>query len=99
MARFSPFLGEVLQKNCITGTETTMSICKTLLGRINSKITYRVTCSSGFLGGDAQIALLIPCQRTLIKYESVYNNDIDASVFFSLLAYPLFFYFRQILIR
>jgi methylglyoxal synthase len=71
MARFFPFLGEVLQKFRITGTETTMSMCKTLWGSNNSKITYGVTCSSGPLGGDAQIA------------SQMCGEDLGALIFFT----------------
>ena len=44
---------EILKKFRITGTNTTMSMCKTVFGEDDDSIVYGATCSSGPLGGDA----------------------------------------------
>lgn len=50
---------EILKKFRITGTNTTMSMCKAVFGEDNPDVVYGATCSSGPLGGDAQIAALM----------------------------------------
>jgi len=50
---------EILKKFRITGTNTTMSMCKTVFGEDDPDVVYGATCSSGPLGGDAQIAALM----------------------------------------
>jgi len=57
------FLLELFQKR-ITGTQTTMRMCKALWGENNPSIEYGLTCTSGPLGGDAQIAALM-CMEDL----------------------------------
>jgi len=70
MKDFIKTYSEVLQKFRITGTQTTMAMCKTLWGEDNPNITYGLTCTSGPLGGDAQIASLM-C-----------GEDLGALIFF-----------------
>ena len=50
---------EILKKFRITGTNTTISMCKAVFGEDDPDVVYGATCSSGPLGGDAQIATLI----------------------------------------
>jgi len=50
---------EILKKFRITGTNTTMTMCKTVFGEDNPDVVYGATCSSGPLGGDAQLAALM----------------------------------------
>lgn len=59
MKEFITTYSEILQKFRITGTQTTMRMCKTLWGEENPNIEYGLTCTSGPLGGDAQIAALM----------------------------------------
>jgi len=59
MKSFIESHSEVLKKFRITGTNTTMTMCKTIWGEDNDEIEYGATCVSGPLGGDAQIASLI----------------------------------------
>jgi len=59
MKSFIESHSEVLKKFRITGTNTTMTMCKTIWGEENDDIEYGATCCSGPLGGDAQIASLI----------------------------------------
>jgi len=47
---------EILKKFRITGTNTTMSMCKAIFGEHDPDVEYGVSCCSGPLGGDAQIA-------------------------------------------
>mmetsp|Transcript_31910 Transcript_31910/g.72242 ORF Transcript_31910/g.72242 Transcript_31910/m.72242 type:complete len:359 (-) Transcript_31910:166-1242(-) len=61
--------GEVLRKFRVTGTETTMSICKREW-KEKEGIVYGETCTSGPLGGDAEIS------------SSLVRGDIGAVVFF-----------------
>merc|ERR1712176_329535 len=42
-----------------TGTNTTMRMCKSLWGEDNPDVEYGLSCTSGPLGGDAQIAALM----------------------------------------
>merc|ERR1712176_1608368 len=42
-----------------TGTNTTMRMCKSLWGDSNPDVEYGLSCTSGPLGGDAQIAALM----------------------------------------
>merc|ERR1719420_1786641 len=49
---------EILKKFRITGTNTTMTMCKTVFGD-DPNVVYGATCSSGPLGGDAQLAALM----------------------------------------
>ena len=53
------FSAEILKKFRITGTQTTMRMCKSLWGEDNPEIEYGLTCTSGPLGGDAQLAELM----------------------------------------
>mmetsp|Transcript_4160 Transcript_4160/g.8844 ORF Transcript_4160/g.8844 Transcript_4160/m.8844 type:complete len:344 (+) Transcript_4160:114-1145(+) len=64
MKEFIQTYSEVLNKFRITGTQTTMRMCKTLWGEDNPDIEYGLTCTSGPLGGDAQIAALM-CMEDL----------------------------------
>lgn len=64
MKEFIQTYSEVLKKFRITGTQTTMRMCKTLWGEDNPDIEYGLTCTSGPLGGDAQIAALM-CMEDL----------------------------------
>jgi methylglyoxal synthase len=49
---------EILKKFRITGTNTTMSMCKSIFGDDES-VVYGQSCTSGPLGGDAQLAALM----------------------------------------
>jgi methylglyoxal synthase len=64
MKEFITTYTEILNKFRITGTQTTMRMCKTLWGEDNPKIEYGLTCTSGPLGGDAQVAALM-CMEDL----------------------------------
>lgn len=64
MKDFIVTYSEILQKFRITGTETTTRMCKALWGEDNPEIEYGLTCTSGPLGGDAQIAALM-CMEDL----------------------------------
>lgn len=64
MKSFISTYSEVLKKFRITGTQTTMRMCKTLWGEDNPDVEYGLTCTSGPLGGDAQIAALM-CMEDL----------------------------------
>mmetsp|Transcript_34711 Transcript_34711/g.64130 ORF Transcript_34711/g.64130 Transcript_34711/m.64130 type:complete len:333 (-) Transcript_34711:115-1113(-) len=64
MKEFIQTFSEILKKFRITGTQTTMRMCKTLWGEDNPDIEYGLTCTSGPLGGDAQIAALM-CMEDL----------------------------------
>jgi len=59
MKDFILTFSEILKKFRITGTQTTMSMCKELWGDDDEDIEYGLTCTSGPLGGDAQIAALM----------------------------------------
>lgn len=54
---------EILKKFRITGTQTTMAMCKSLW-KEDPSVEYGKTCTSGPLGGDAQIAALM-CMEDL----------------------------------
>lgn len=58
MKEFINTYSEVLKKFRITGTQTTMAMCKSMWGN-DPSVEYGLTCTSGPLGGDAQIAALI----------------------------------------
>jgi len=64
MKDFIETYSEILQNFRITGTQTTMRMCKTLWGEDNPKIEYGLACTSGPLGGDAQVAALM-CMEDL----------------------------------
>lgn len=64
MKQFIETYSETLKKFRITGTQTTMRMCKSLWGEDNPDIKYGLTCTSGPLGGDAQIAALM-CMEDL----------------------------------
>jgi methylglyoxal synthase len=49
---------EILKKFRITGTSTTMSMCQSVFGDDKS-VVYGQSCTSGPLGGDAQLAALM----------------------------------------
>jgi methylglyoxal synthase len=59
MKEFIETYSEVLKKFRITGTNTTMRMCKTLWGEDNPEVQYGLSCTSGPLGGDAQVAALM----------------------------------------
>lgn len=59
MKDFIETYSEILKKFRITGTQTTMRMCKAMWGEDNPDVTYGLTCTSGPLGGDAQIAALM----------------------------------------
>jgi len=63
MKKFINTYSEILKKFRITGTQTTMAMCKALWGD-DPSVEYGLTCTSGPLGGDAQIAALI-CMEDL----------------------------------
>jgi len=64
MKEFISTYSEILKKFRITGTQTTMRMCKVLWGEDNPNVEYGLTCTSGPLGGDAQIAALM-CMEDL----------------------------------
>ncbi|KAL7490503.1 hypothetical protein ACHAWT_000296 [Skeletonema menzelii] len=64
MKQFIETYSEILKKFRITGTQTTMKMCKSLWGEDDPSIHYGLTCTSGPLGGDAQIAALM-CMEDL----------------------------------
>eukprot|EP00571_Detonula_confervacea_P014756 CAMPEP_0172298758 /NCGR_PEP_ID=MMETSP1058-20130122/1263_1 /TAXON_ID=83371 /ORGANISM="Detonula confervacea, Strain CCMP 353" /LENGTH=314 /DNA_ID=CAMNT_0013008047 /DNA_START=61 /DNA_END=1005 /DNA_ORIENTATION=+ len=64
MKEFIETYAEILQNFRITGTQTTMRMCKSLWGEDNPKIEYGLACTSGPLGGDAQVAALM-CMEDL----------------------------------
>eukprot|EP00581_Thalassiosira_minuscula_P031202 CAMPEP_0183785312 /NCGR_PEP_ID=MMETSP0739-20130205/66437_1 /TAXON_ID=385413 /ORGANISM="Thalassiosira miniscula, Strain CCMP1093" /LENGTH=303 /DNA_ID=CAMNT_0026029313 /DNA_START=202 /DNA_END=1113 /DNA_ORIENTATION=+ len=64
MKEFIETYSELLKKFRITGTQTTMRMCKALWGEDDPDIEYGLTCTSGPLGGDAQIAALM-CMEDL----------------------------------
>jgi len=59
MKEFITTYSAILQKFRITGTQTTMRMCKALWGEDDPNIEYGLTCTSGPLGGDAQVAALM----------------------------------------
>lgn len=59
MKSFIETHAEILKKFRITGTNTTISMCKAVFGEDDPDVVYGATCSSGPLGGDAQIAALM----------------------------------------
>mmetsp|Transcript_12668 Transcript_12668/g.21472 ORF Transcript_12668/g.21472 Transcript_12668/m.21472 type:complete len:360 (-) Transcript_12668:22-1101(-) len=59
MKQFIETYSEILKKFRITGTQTTMKMCKSMWGEDDPSIHYGLTCTSGPLGGDAQIAALM----------------------------------------
>ena len=59
MKQFIETYSEILKKFRITGTQTTMKMCKSMWGEDDPSIHYGLTCTSGPLGGDAQIASLM----------------------------------------
>merc|ERR1712157_437722 len=59
MKAFIESHAEILKKFRITGTNTTMTMCRTVFGTDDPDIVYGATCSSGPLGGDAQLAALM----------------------------------------
>ena len=59
MKQFIETYSEILKKFRITGTQTTMKMCKSMWGEDDPAIHYGLTCTSGPLGGDAQIAALM----------------------------------------
>ena len=64
MKQFIETYSEILKKFRITGTQTTMKMCKSMWGEDDPNIHYGLTCTSGPLGGDAQIAALM-CMEDL----------------------------------
>ena len=64
MKQFIETYSEILKKFRITGTQTTMKMCKSMWGEDDPAIHYGLTCTSGPLGGDAQIAALM-CMEDL----------------------------------
>ena len=64
MKQFIETYSEILKKFRITGTQTTMKMCKSMWGEDDPTIHYGLTCTSGPLGGDAQIAALM-CMEDL----------------------------------
>ena len=63
MKEFIQTYSEILKKFRITGTQTTMAMCKSLW-KEDPSVEYGKTCTSGPLGGDAQIAALM-CMEDL----------------------------------
>mmetsp|Transcript_5772 Transcript_5772/g.8175 ORF Transcript_5772/g.8175 Transcript_5772/m.8175 type:complete len:294 (+) Transcript_5772:136-1017(+) len=59
MKAFIETHSEILKKFRLTGTNTTMTMCKTVFGEDNPDVIYGPTCTSGPLGGDAQLAALM----------------------------------------
>ncbi|KAL7459527.1 hypothetical protein ACHAWC_011247 [Mediolabrus comicus] len=64
MKQFIETYSEILKKFRVTGTQTTMKMCKSMWGEDDPFIHYGLTCTSGPLGGDAQIAALM-CMEDL----------------------------------
>ena len=64
MKQFIETYSEILKKFRVTGTQTTMKMCKSMWGEDDPSIHYGLTCTSGPLGGDAQIAALM-CMEDL----------------------------------
>jgi len=58
MMEFIETHAEILKKFRITGTNTTMKMCKQVFGD-DPNVKYGPTCTSGPLGGDAQLAALM----------------------------------------
>jgi methylglyoxal synthase len=50
---------EIIKKFRLTGTNTTMTMCKTLFGADDPDVVYGPLCTSGPLGGDAQLCALM----------------------------------------
>jgi methylglyoxal synthase len=50
---------EILKKFRLTGTNTTMTMSRTVFGADNPDVAYGPLCTSGPLGGDAQLAALM----------------------------------------
>lgn len=58
MKAFIESHSEILKKFRITGTNTTITMCKSVFGD-DPNVVYGATCSSGPLGGDAQLAAIM----------------------------------------
>jgi len=59
MKHFIESHDEILKNFRLTGTNTTMTMCRTVFGPDNPDVHYGPTCTSGPLGGDAQLATLM----------------------------------------
>ena len=59
MKSFIETHGEILKKFRITGTNTTISMCKAVFGEDDPDVVYGATCRPGHFGGDVQIAALM----------------------------------------
>ena len=78
---------EILKKFRLTGTNTTMTMCRNIFGEDNEDVVYGPTFISGLLGGDAQLSSLM-CLEDLggmicfVDPTSVHPNqpDIDSLI-------------------
>lgn len=59
MKKFIEEHSEILKKFRLTGTNTTITMSKTVFGESNPEVEYGPTFTSGPLGGDAQLAALM----------------------------------------
>ena len=59
MKEFIETYQEVLKKFRIVGTNTTVTMCKSIFGENNPDVEYGPQCTSGPLGGDAQLCALM----------------------------------------
>jgi len=59
MKRFVLANKNVLKKFCLTGTNSTMTMLKEVIGKRDPDVVYGPSCSSGPLGGDAELAALM----------------------------------------
>ena len=59
MKMFIESHSEILKKFRLTGTNTTMTMCRNVFGEDNEDVSYGPTFTSGPLGGDAQLSALM----------------------------------------
>ncbi len=59
MKRFVLANKNILKKFCLTGTNSTMTMLKEVIGKKDPDVVYGPSCSSGPLGGDAELAALM----------------------------------------
>ena len=59
MKRFVLANKNILKKFCLTGTNSTMTMLKEVIGKDDPDVVYGPSCSSGPLGGDAELAALM----------------------------------------
>ena len=66
MKQFIETYSEILKKFRITGTQTTMKMCKSMWGEDDPSIHYGLACTSGPLGGDAEMG------KSKVNFESYF---------------------------